>query len=47
VRNSADDFRRFTINGELSKLCDEGDIENYDTDIIDSLGESFLKALSG
>ena len=34
------------IDPELAKLCDEGDIERYDGDIVDSLGESLLKAIS-
>jgi len=34
------------IDPELAKLCDEGDIERYDGDIVDSLGESLLKAVS-
>ena len=34
------------IDPELAKLCDEGNIERYNGDIIDSLGESFLQVVS-
>ncbi len=34
------------IDPELAKLCDEGNIESYDSDIINSLGESLLQAVS-
>ncbi len=34
------------IDPELAKLCDEGTIESYDSDIINSLGESLLQAVS-
>jgi len=34
------------IDPELAKLCDEGNIERYDTEIINSLGESLSKAIS-
>lgn len=34
------------IDPALARLCDEGNIESYNNDIVDSLGEAFLKALS-
>ena len=34
------------IDPAISRLCDEGNIERYDADIVDTLGESLLKALS-
>jgi Mrp family chromosome partitioning ATPase len=34
------------IDPELAKLCDEGNIERYDAEIINSLGESLSKAYS-
>jgi len=34
------------IDPELAKLCDEGNIERYDSDIINRLGESLLQAIS-
>ncbi len=33
------------LDPELSKLCDEGNIERYDTEIISSLGQSFSQAV--
>jgi hypothetical protein len=33
------------IDPELAKLCDEGNIERYDGEIVTNLGESFLQAL--
>ena len=33
------------IDPELSKLCDEGNIERYDTEIISSLGQSLSQAV--
>ena len=37
---------RMPIDPELAKLCDEGDIERYDGEIISSLGESLSEAIS-
>ena len=34
------------IDPELAKLCDEGDIERYDSEIVSGMGESLLQALS-
>jgi Mrp family chromosome partitioning ATPase len=34
------------IDPALAKLCDEGNIERYDTDIIDRLGKSLSQAIS-
>jgi Mrp family chromosome partitioning ATPase len=34
------------IDPELAKLCDEGNIERYDADVVGSLGESLIKALA-
>ena len=34
------------IDPELAKLCDEGNIERYDSEIITRLGESFSQAMS-
>jgi len=34
------------IDPELAKLCDEGDIERYDSGIVDSLGKSLSQAIS-
>jgi Mrp family chromosome partitioning ATPase len=33
------------IDPELAKLCDEGNIERYDSNIINSLGQSLLQAM--
>jgi Mrp family chromosome partitioning ATPase len=33
------------INPEIAKLCDEGNIESYDDEIVTVLGESFIQAL--
>ena len=33
------------INPEISRLCDEGSIENYDNEIVDALGESLIQEL--
>jgi len=33
------------IDPELAKLCDEGNLERYDDEIVTKLGESFLQAL--
>jgi ATP-binding protein involved in chromosome partitioning len=33
------------IDPQLAKLCDEGSIERYDGDIVNSLGESLSKAI--
>jgi len=37
---------RLPIDPELAKLCDEGNIERYDAEIISSLGESLSEAIS-
>jgi hypothetical protein len=34
------------IDPELAKLCDEGDIERYDDEIVTKLGESLMHVLS-
>ena len=34
------------IDPRLAKLCDEGSIERYDDEIVTSLGESFIQALT-
>jgi len=34
------------IDPELARLCDEGNIERYNSDIVKSLGESFSQVLS-
>jgi len=34
------------IDPELAKLCDEGNIERYDADIMNSLSESLSEAIS-
>ena len=34
------------IDPELTRLCDEGDIERYDAKVLSSLAESFLQAIS-
>jgi len=33
------------IDPELAKLCDEGDIERYDAEVVSKLGQSFVKAV--
>ena len=33
------------IDPQLAKLCDEGDIESYDSDVVEQLGQAFLKTL--
>jgi Mrp family chromosome partitioning ATPase len=33
------------VNPEISKLCDEGNIESYDDEIVTRLGESLIQAL--
>ena len=33
------------IDPQLAKLCDEGNIERYDGDIVNSLGEALSKAI--
>ena len=33
------------IDPELAKLCDEGNIERYDAEIVNSLGESLPQAV--
>ncbi len=37
---------KFPIDPELAKLCDAGDIERYNSEIVDSLGKSLLQAIS-
>jgi hydrogenase maturation protease len=34
------------IDPELAKLCDEGNIERYDSEILTRLGESLIQAVS-
>ena len=34
------------IDPELARLCDEGDIERYDSEILDSFAEAFLQVVS-
>jgi len=34
------------IDPELAKLCDEGNIERYDAEIMNSLGKSLVEAIS-
>jgi hypothetical protein len=34
------------IDPDLARLCDEGNIENYESEIINKLGEELLKAIS-
>ncbi|MDP2920389.1 MAG: Mrp/NBP35 family ATP-binding protein [Dehalococcoidia bacterium] len=33
------------VDRELARLCDDGELEKYDKPVVESLGESFLKAL--
>jgi len=35
------------IDPELAKLCDEGNIERYDSEIVTKLGESLIQVISG
>jgi Mrp family chromosome partitioning ATPase len=35
------------IDPELARLCDEGNIERYDSELLNGFAESFLKAVSG
>ncbi|MEW6034326.1 MAG: Mrp/NBP35 family ATP-binding protein [Chloroflexota bacterium] len=37
---------RIPIDPELARLCDEGNIERYDSETLDSLAEAFLQATS-
>ena len=37
---------RLPIDPELARLCDEGNIERYDGEIVNSIGESIIQALS-
>jgi hypothetical protein len=34
------------IDPELARLCDEGEIERYDDEIVARLGESLVQAVS-
>jgi Mrp family chromosome partitioning ATPase len=34
------------IDPEIAKLCDEGDIESFDNDLVSDLGESLIQALA-
>jgi hypothetical protein len=34
------------IDPELARLCDEGDIERYDSEILDNFAEAFLRTVS-
>jgi Mrp family chromosome partitioning ATPase len=36
---------KLPINPEISRLCDEGNIENYDSEIVDALGDSLIQEL--
>jgi Mrp family chromosome partitioning ATPase len=36
---------KIPINPEISRLCDEGNIEHYDSEIVDALGESLIQEL--
>jgi Mrp family chromosome partitioning ATPase len=35
------------IDPELAKLCDEGNIERYDSEIVTKMGESLIQVISG
>jgi len=37
---------RLPIDPELAKLCDEGNIEYYDDDVVNALGESLIQTVS-
>ena len=37
---------QFPIDPELAKLCDEGDIERYDSEVLSDFVETFLQAIS-
>ena len=37
---------QFPIDPELAKLCDEGDIERYDSEVLSGFVEAFLQAIS-
>jgi len=37
---------RLPLDPELARLCDEGNVERYDSEIINSLGESLSEAIS-
>jgi Mrp family chromosome partitioning ATPase len=34
------------IDPELARLCDEGDIERYDSELVRTFGEAFIQAIS-
>jgi Mrp family chromosome partitioning ATPase len=34
------------IDPEMAKLCDEGNIERYDSEVLNGFAEAFLKAIS-
>ncbi|MFC1912050.1 P-loop NTPase [Chloroflexota bacterium] len=34
------------IDPELARLCDEGNIERYDSEVVNQLGQSLLKSMS-
>lgn len=36
---------KIPIDPQLARLCDEGSIESYDSDIVNRLGQSFLKTM--
>ena len=38
-------YPNLPIDPELAKLCDEGNVERYDTEIITSLGELIPRAV--
>jgi hypothetical protein len=37
---------QISIDPELARLCDEGDIERYDSEGLDNFAEAFLRAVS-
>jgi len=43
---SAPLLRQIPVDPELARLCDEGNIEGYNSDNINALGESLVKAIS-
>jgi hydrogenase maturation protease len=38
---------RIPVDPSLAALCDRGRIEDYESDIVTTLGENFLKTLDG
>ena len=37
---------QFPIDPELASLCDQGDIERYDSEILNTFAAAFLKTIS-